>query len=270
MSKLAVIIPVYRNKLSTLELVSYQSIIGSLIKYDIYLVAPDGLKLTGILNKNIQVISFDRRYFESVQTYNKLMLSASFYEAFSKYNHILISQLDSYIINGSKLEEFLREDIDYIGAPWIYRIYKITGIEEYIPFYHKRSAMSIIKYFTAKPYLVGNGGLSLRKVETFRRVASEYANDINSCLEMIESESEEDQPLAINEDVIWSIVCPVLTAGSLKVARFRDALKFSWDSRPDVCNRFTFGRLPFGCHAWDKNLEFWRNKIPDIARHLEN
>lgn len=85
----------------------------------------------------IHYIFFHENYFKSIDGYNKLMLSPSFYKAFSNYEYILIYQLDAWVFK-DELQHWCNQKYDYIGAP-IYQNNKLIGI--------------------------GNGGFSLRKVD---------------------------------------------------------------------------------------------------------
>ena len=60
--------------------------------------------------------SFNKRYFKSIDGYNYLLKSISFYKKFYNYTHILIVQTDAWIFgNEGDLLKFL--DFDYCGAP---------------------------------------------------------------------------------------------------------------------------------------------------------
>jgi len=77
----------------------------------------------------------------SLYEYNHVLTSSWFWEMFSKYDHVLICQHDSGLLREG-IEEFLVWD--YVGAPWPFMSYG------------------------------GNGGLSLRKVETMKKITSKF------------------------------------------------------------------------------------------------
>jgi hypothetical protein len=83
------------------------------------LVQPEGLENDYITKKysNISVESFPKRYFENIEGYNELLLSASFYERFLDTKYILIYQLDAFVFK-DELQEWCDKGYDYI-APWI-------------------------------------------------------------------------------------------------------------------------------------------------------
>jgi hypothetical protein len=69
------------------------------LKSQIVFVQPEGLENDYITKKysNISVESFPKRYFENIEGYNELLLSASFYERFLDTKYILIYQLDAFV-----------------------------------------------------------------------------------------------------------------------------------------------------------------------------
>ena len=156
-------------------------------------------------------------------------------------------------------------DYDYIGAPWF------------------RSKSEPEMGFSR----VGNGGLSLRKVESFlrvidsendgRRQASTWRNLLRGPLLDIELLPAPKKWLkriqiyrnlrrgvrwyldhyTLNEDRFWSdrakFFCP-----EFKIAPADVALRFSFERFPRYCFEQNNRQLPFGCHAWPKwDREFW-------------
>ena len=122
--------------------------------------------------------NFDDAFFTDIHAYNTLMLSPEFYERFTAYRYILIAQLDTYIFR-DELQAWCARGYDYVGAPWIVRdIYRHPLM---------RLCSAIKKRYceaTGKPNSqvtgnkVGNGGLSLRKVESHLRVTRQLRHII--------------------------------------------------------------------------------------------
>lgn len=215
----AVLIPVYREKLTELEGISLRQAVTILKAHDIYLIMPELLHIhTGYeLNEE----RFPNGYFDSVHSYNRLMLSTEFYERFSRYKYILIYQLDAFVFS-DRLEYFCSMGYDYIGAPWI------DGA-----FYYRDSGHMF--------WHVGNGGLSLRRVGSF-------INALRSSQELLVNNR-------VNEDLIFS----ALGGESFHVAPESAALEFSFEMNVRECYERNGRRLPFGCHAWHKyDLPFWK------------
>ncbi|MEW6718188.1 MAG: DUF5672 family protein [Chloroflexota bacterium] len=103
-----------------------------------YLLTPQSLKIN--LN-GFDTVRFEDRYFSTIASYSKLLLSPKFYAAFINFNYILIYQLDCLVFS-DQLEEWCGAGYDYIGAPLF------------------RDKANPAKGFSR----VGNGGLSLRRV----------------------------------------------------------------------------------------------------------
>src|SRR5438045_2328317 len=150
MNKKQVIItvPVYRLPLPPEEEISLCHLKKFLNGYDITLVAPKSLKLQGEHLTSMPVVRFADEYFKDIAGYNKLMLSREFYGRFKKYKYILIYQLDCLVFSRD-LDQWCEKGFDYIGAPW-FRSYGEDTSEGL--------------------WRVGNGGLSLRRVDKFLAV----------------------------------------------------------------------------------------------------
>ncbi len=44
----------------------------------------------------------------------------------------------------------------------------------------------------------------------------------------------------------------------LKTPNYKKALLFAVESYPELAFRLLENKLPFGCHGWDKQRDFWR------------
>ncbi|MBQ6993492.1 MAG: hypothetical protein IJN64_03205 [Lachnospiraceae bacterium] len=226
----AVVIPIYKTDLTKEEEISLKQTLKILKKYDIYFAGPESLNLKEL--SAIKIERFSDYYFQSIDTYNKLMLSEVFYERFIGYEYILICQLDAFIFV-DRLDSFCSLDYDYIGAPWL------CGIYYYIDDKHC-------------VWHVGNGGLSLRRV--------------NSCIKLLQSKRREIDGYGSNEDVFFSI-----GSAEFKVAPIEVALQFSFEREVEKCFEQNGRQLPFGCHAWERyNLEFWRKHIEQFGYIVED
>lgn len=246
----------YRPHLSADEKISLEHLKKYLNKYDKYLVVPDDVNVNDIKQNGFRFIKFPRKHFVSAEAYNKLLLSEEYYQAFKDYKFILIYQLDALVFS-DRLMYWCHKGYDNISAPWFY---------------------SIIGFFTHKegyPISGGNGGFSLRKVESclkvLKRVNKEAKRSSNQSwirrfwyyLAIITGQSHkiwlkaraEEYPF--NEDGFWSLEAPKYLSG-FKVAPFKVAIRFSFETFPRVCFFFNKRRLPFGCHAWGKyDRGFW-------------
>lgn len=150
-NKCCIVIPIYEEKMSPDELISFNSISRNCEgSYDIYFVGNSCLDneywKRVCQRHSIKPIMLDDSWFESICSYNKLCLNPDFYRIFSNYKYMLIFQLDGYMFYND-LESFVKLNYDYYGA---------------------------LHY---SPYLkCGNGGISLRKVSKMISVLESGAN----------------------------------------------------------------------------------------------
>ena len=114
MSKVAVVIPVYKEELDDLEKISLAQVRKVLKNYPIIFVAPEG-KNFSYLEPGELLVQFHPQHFQSVETYSELLLQPFFYEPFLVFDYMLIYQLDAFVFYDA-LEEFCRLGYDYIGA----------------------------------------------------------------------------------------------------------------------------------------------------------
>lgn len=251
--KNVIIIPIYKKEINSNELISLKQCFRVLGDHMIIFVAPNNLdvrKYEEIVQKPIIVERFSDEYFLGISSYNSLMLSKEFYERFIDYNYMLIYQLDCYVFK-DEFEYWCNKGYDYIGAPWLFH--------EYFNFSFKRKCWVFVKgnydCFVKKTltrkniYLkVGNGGFSLRNIKKF---IIELENNPNVSLFM-----SDDNTSLYNEDVFWSLMTK-----SIKKPNYKIGSKFSLDPGADIGYQLNKNVLPFGCHAWDRDVNFWKKFI---------
>jgi hypothetical protein len=231
MEKVAVVIPLYQTKLNPQEEVSLRQCVRILGKHPIIIVAPESLDLSflspfGITPKTIR---FKDEYFKSTKTYNKLLTSTVFYEAFANYEYILIYQLDAYVFEDNLLA-WCAKGYDYIGAPKL-RKHHLKGQASCTP-------------------VLFNGGLSLRRVKPLLRYIKIYQLFFNEWL--------------ANEDAMFSFAQRRARPFRilLRLPHWKEALCFAFEQNPKISYEL-LGDLPFGCHAWERyNPTFWKQFIP--------
>jgi hypothetical protein len=262
-SKLVAIVMPMSNRavLTPEEEISLRHLTHFLGKYDKYLVMPNGLKFS---YPGFSIKHFDNKYFGSVEAHKRLLFSPHFYGTFSEYRYILIYHLDALVFS-DQLTEWCERGFDYIGAPWVK---------------HESAP------YAGKPWhegKVGNGGFSLRKIESFLNVIYsskyqiepeqywktnygskpkhvQYANCHKKYLKRLRyfnSARREMSHYALSEESFWSN-----RAGhyypDFKIADVETALQFSFECVPRYCFELNRRTLPFGCHAWQKyDRQFW-------------
>jgi len=260
----AVIIPIYKEFIANNELISLNRCLEVLGTHEIVFVAPQSLNLklyrerTGNYKIKFNVEFFDDVYFNGTDSYNRLLLSDSFYKCFIAYEYILIYQLDAYVFC-DELDAWCSKGFDFIGAP-------------------------LVGYYTDTEFStnmrVGNGGFSLRKTSTFIH-AFDFDKNILSAKEIINRYAVFKKPLTrlvllflmilgyrnklnyfaknwkYNEDDFWSGFLDG-TNYPLSKPTADEALEFSFERFPQDAYDIIH-KLPFGCHAWEKYQfkEFW-------------
>jgi len=104
--EIAVTVPVYKPRISGVEQSALQNCARVLAKYDLVIVHPLNLDLSVYkeITPHAQFVSFADRYFKNLAGYNKLLISDSFYRTFSRYQYLLLFQLDAWVFEDSLLE----------------------------------------------------------------------------------------------------------------------------------------------------------------------
>ena len=255
----AVVIPMYKEELDADEQISYRHLCEYLSGFDKFIVGPERLKVE---LEGFSVKRFPNEFFHSTATYSALLISPEFYQAFTAYEYILLYQLDSLVFS-DRLLEWCAKDFDYIGAPW----FSQDGAD-----FVDESA-------------VGNGGFSLRKIESFLRVLEapdagaemekyqdalfaalpwyrqlvrlprKLRNKVGLSAAKRQDILNETRPVPagkrLNEDCFWSFKARDHYP-EFRIAPVREALSFSFEMAPRRCFELNGRRLPFGCHAWSK------------------
>ena len=119
-NQVVIAIPAYKAELTDSEIKSLIRLNKILGEHKTYLFSPAGLNVSAYkkYHHNLDVKYFNPKYFRSIQDYNTLMLSSSFYKAFIEFKYMLLFQLDCYVFE-DHLVYWCEKNYDYIGAPWI-------------------------------------------------------------------------------------------------------------------------------------------------------
>lgn len=263
MNEYVVVIPVYKESMSVYERASFEQCLR-VVNTDIVLITYKELNLScyreieklNIGNKNVTVEYFDSRHFkEGLYGYNDLLLSEEFYKRFSKYEYMLIYQLDAYVFKAD-FSYYFKNNIDYVGAPCFEGFNHATEMK-YINFQ--------------------NGGFSLRNISKCRQACVE-ARKISGLWKLYKARFLGKRYLLDNagyrlgfvkhlplhwEDMFFSKAAPLLV-DNYKVASYEESYMFSFDCLPQLLFERTNHQLPLGCHAFHKDYKwkFWENYIP--------
>ena len=249
-TKVKVVVPIYKERLGNRELRSFLNNAEVLARYPMVLLAPEGLDISAIskLAPQAEVMRVSRDWLgeKGIAGYNDMMMSKSFYQLFADCDYILICQTDAWIFR-DELEQWCDGGYDYVGAPWPKRRrYSMPVVSQYLwlrrKLFKRNGRLLRQDYFNK----VGNGGLSLRRIESFIAACDTYADRID----FFKSHSG----TIYNEDWFWALI-----PTSFHYPTFDKALGFSFDIRPKMCYELNNHKLPFGCHGWFKkhHIEFW-------------
>lgn len=276
-----IVIPVYRVP-TMMEQCSFKQCLQVLNKYDITIVTNSEVDMTKfndisqMCGKSFSIELFDKEYFEGIKGYNDLCLSKAFYQRFAdRYVYMLIYQLDAWVFR-DELQDWCNKGYDYVGPPFF-----VTT--------------DGVKHFIKKFRNVGNGGLSLRKIkycldilnlpkhlpyitikglfsqflvirkyskESFFKKLIDFGKFIGKCLGICNTLSH--LIISKNEDLIFSEFSSVSYYLHPKMPTPLQATNFAWELFPSYLYNKNNGRLPFGCHAFEKYeyLDFWSIYIP--------
>lgn len=264
-----VVIPVYKQEISPFEQMSLKQCYKVLSKQAICLVTYDDLDCAEYYRiaqeYDIQLMreNFDASYFTGIPGYNALMMLKDFYLRFKQYDYMLVYQLDAYVFR-DELDIWCRKGYDYIGAPWFF---DCKSHEE-----------------DAKLWKVGNGGFSLRKIDTHIRILTrklpvlglrELIKRTRSFLpkkrfgsifvHLLGWHNTIDyyvRTYPYYEDFFWCEKIPSLKI-DYKIPSAEEAIPFSFEKSPSYLYELNNNRMPFGCHAWQKYEyeSFWKNYI---------
>ena len=248
MRQVAVVIPLYRSTVSPVEAFALHNNHFVLRRYPIIVIHPEGMDLSELKERypRFSYRPFAPKHFATLQAYNSLMLSEEFYAAFTDFDYILIAQEDAYVIKDN-LSQWCNKGYDYIGAPWVERsVYQRFPLNWWMRYDQQRKHRRGLRCRQDLFGHVGNGGLSLRRVQLCLKALREKQDVLLPYREIA-------KPFYA-EDIFWALENP-----DFKRPSWQEALLFAFDKDPDYCYKLTGGQLPFGCHAAFKGKmrRFW-------------
>jgi len=262
-STCAIVIPIYQETINKYEALSLRQCFVILRNYPIYLVTHSELNIEEYKktakehNIELRTKFFNSKYFENIDGYNALMKSVEFYSSFASYTYILIYQLDAYVFR-DELKLWCKHGYDYIGAPWFDN-------------YGDKTEDNNL-------WAVGNGGLSLRRVEFFlkvlkwklplKKIKIHYRPSLLELKKIAYTLGWHNnikyylrEKTKMNEDGFFTVF--LFDAWiSPNLPSVEKALEFSFEKSPAYLYERNGNRLPFGCHAFRKyDYDFWKEYI---------
>ena len=260
--RVAIVVPNYKEVLSPAEAFSLHRLTELYGNRPLFALLPEHApEAAKAIPTRFQPLVFP---FRTLLDYSSLLVNPCFYERFRDFAFILIHQLDVYLFS-DRLDHWCSLGFDYVGAPIF------EGFQPPDPH--------------GKMRWVGNGGFSLRRVDAALRVLRSKRRYRTFSASVREARASGLPRLAAwrkclhrltlvdngvqaavrdshHEDMFWA------TGAEHFYPPFRrpeaaQALDFAFEYAPRYCFEMNGGRLPFGCHAWQKyDPEFWREHIP--------
>ncbi len=255
--RVTVVIPLYKEVLPILELKILENNLEKLENYRVVFVVPHTLDLSQFFEQmgrdDFEIIRVTDEWLgrkNGISGYNRMMLSSDFYKLFSDCEYILICHTDAYIFR-DELEDWCNKGFDCVAAPWVKRpIYNFPIIWAYM-WIRRKLCSSYLHHLKQEVYgRIGNGGLSLRKVESFVAAAQKYRDEIDFF--------NKNNHHLYHEDVFWALI-----PKEFSYPNQFEAMKFSMDTNPKYCYNVNGKKLPFGCHGLTRRrlYSFWKDFI---------
>ncbi len=246
MSRVAVLVPIYKTRFEPLEQFSVDYSLAMIKGRACRFLAPAGLDCSYFSERypGVGIEFFPAGYFESIDSYNRLLLSPDFYRRFVQHEFILILQPDAILIR-DELDFWTAQPFDYIGAPWPEGVELTVWRDRFRDDFRRRVRAS-----------VGNGGLSLRRVRKCLALLGEFPETHGVFLEA-----------GTNEDSYFSLLG--LLSTDFVLPNEIIASRFSMELKPEFYFAVNGGRYPMGAHAWwTVQPKFWAPCSPPLAAIL--
>ena len=260
----AVVVPWYlRANVTSEEEIAFRHLEHFLGRHERFVVVPRSLEIDF---PGFRIKRVGDQYFGSTQAHAQMMLSRWFYQMFSEYEYVLIHHADALVLS-DRLLEWCESGLDYVGAPWIH--------------------CADTPHVTTPR--VGNGGLSLRRVEAFLKVIDSrrhWMEPSQYWTQFCAGKSRSTRLLNLpkkylkrllrfngapremarwhlktegrgNEDYFWSDRA-IHYYPDFRVASVETGLRFAFEVAPRLCFELNGRQLPFGAHAWPRyDQDFW-------------
>ena len=258
--KLAIVVPCHKSSLTKKEFFSLSTIKKYLHHYDKYLVSP---KKISISLRNFKNIKLNNSEFDSINSYSKLCLKKYFYEIFSKYDYILICQLDVIILNNN-IQYWCDKKFSYIGAPTVHK-YPINKKPWRLKFFCNggcslRNVKDFLNVFNSKKIMLPYNKYTIQallKPKKIKKFLDLYiqSNKFNNKTEYFLNN------FYLNEDVFWTYFA-ILFNKDFKLPSLTDCLSFAFDGQPEFNFKKNNYSLPFALHG-NFDYENLLNKIKE-------
>ena len=236
-----VLVPIYKPQPEPLEIFSLDTSFAALAGRNIRFIGPEGLEV-GFYTRRYPGIGFrpyDRSHFSSVPGYNRLLLDPAFYRRFqADHDTLLVLQTDAIVL-ADHLDHWCAQPFDYVGAPWPVPVELLVSLDQFSGDNGRRIRAT-----------VGNGGLSLRRLDPCARLLEEFPQAADY---FRRSGSSEDLYFSLLGQLSADFVLPNEITAS----------RFAMELRPSYYFAVNGQQTPMGGHAWWKYEPlFWKPRLP--------
>lgn len=239
--RLATVVPIYKKEITKCERLSLETLSDNCAEdITIHFICPESFTIDDIEewrqclgDREVVCTQLEDYWFENVDRYSELMLSEDLWcNVLDDYDYVCIFQTDCLAFGGysQTLKRLASEGWDYVGSPII----------------------SNTSMWKTSP-TCGNGGLSLRKVKKMIEIAQNKT---------ILDDLRKDDRYNKYEDLC---ICEGYASKRfIDKPSWKEAMEFAFDMNPDTLYNIKKSLPSAGCHAFGKNIPFWKEHLPDI------
>jgi protein O-GlcNAc transferase len=235
-----VVVPIYKPVLDAMEQFSLDHSLAQLAGRRKVFVGPQGMDLTHYRERyaDVEFAGFDAAFFASIRGYNRLLMSPAFYQRFAEHEFMLIVQTDAIVLR-DELDHWCAQPFDYVGAPWPDGVELLVNLDQFEGDKGRRVKA-----------MVGNGGLSLRRIERCIGLLAEFPQAVQVF-----------DKTGSSEDLFFSILGTL--SSRFVLPNEIVASRFALELKPSYYHAVNGRHAPMGGHAWTKyEPEFWRQFLP--------
>lgn len=202
-SSLVHLTPIWRKSLDDSELRNVSSSLEVTAASLKVFLAPESLDLGFYKLKfpNVAVHRMPDCNFRSISSYSFMMMQPMINDRYTDFDQMLLLQTDAVLLK--PLNSVAVSHVDYVGAPWPHPLYYVSIGPRPIIRQASRSRSKrldrVVLRVVGDKAVVGNGGLSVRRLGVFRSITQEISHRIRNFAHR-----------GINEDVVFATLGPRL------------------------------------------------------------
>ncbi len=227
-TSVVVLVPIYQPALSDLETYSLDHSLPLIKGRDVRFIGPRDLDLSFYKARypSVTFDAFEPLDFASIAGYSGLLLSQAFHERYAAFEFMLILQTDAILLRDD-LDHWAQLPFDYVGAPWPQGVKVHVNLDSF----EGDRGRTVCA-------LVGNGGLSLRRIAKCRALLEEFPQALDMFLRSGSS-----------EDLFFSIMGQL--SANFVIPNEQIAARFARELQPSRYHAID-PTPPMGGHGWWK------------------